>query len=138
MLKELHVDFLLGTIDEDKWSRSIYLKESNFEKKQMIGQVIQTFYNAGADIMRNLATIIGDMQRKKVLNPKFVVNDEEMKPVVEIIVQFEKLRAYINESFEKLGKSISCAVPQFDDTWRWQIPASVERIKASKNVVVSK
>lgn len=138
MLKELHVDFLLGTINEDKWSRSIYLKENNFEKKQMIGQVIQTFYNAGADIMRNLANVIADMQRKKVLNPKFVVNDEEMKPVVEILVQFEKLRAYINESFEKLGNSISCAVPQFDETWRWQIPASVERIKASKNVVVSK
>jgi hypothetical protein len=138
MLKELHVDFLLGNIDEDKWSQSIYLKENNFEKKQMIGQVVQTFYNAGADMMRNLTKVLADMQRKKILSPKFVANDEEMKPVFEIITQFESLRAYINESFEKLGKSISCAVPQFDDTWRWQQPASVVRIKASKNVVVSK
>ena len=138
MLKELHVDFLLNIIDEDKWSQSIYLKENNFEKKQMIGQVVQTFYNAGADMMRNLTKLLADMQRKKILNPKFVVNDEEMKPVFEIIAQFESLRAYINESFEKLGKSVSCAVPQFDDTWRWQQPASVVRIKASKNIVVSK
>jgi hypothetical protein len=138
MLKEVHVDFLLGNIDEDKWSQSIYLKENNCEKKQMIGQIVQTFYNAGADMMRNLTTILADMQRKKILNPKFVANDEEMKPLFEMIVEFEKLRAYINESFEKLGKSVSCAVPQFDDTWRWQQPASVVRIKASKNVVVSK
>jgi hypothetical protein len=134
MLKELHVDFLLNEINEDKWSQSIYLKENNFEKKQMIGQVIQTFYNAGADMMRNLATVIADMQRKKVLDPKYTVNDTEMIEPTKIILQFNELRKYINESFEKLGETASCAVPQFDSSWRWQLPASVERIRIQKEI----
>jgi hypothetical protein len=134
MLKELHVDFLLNEINEDKWSQSIYLKENNFEKKQMIGQVIQTFYNAGADMMRNLAALIADMQRKKVIDPKYVVNDVEMIEPTKIILQFNELRKYINESFEKLGETASCAVPQFDSSWRWQTPASVERIRIEKEI----
>ena len=33
LLKEVHIDYLIGTIDEAKWTQSIFLKETNFEKK---------------------------------------------------------------------------------------------------------
>jgi len=131
MLKEIHVDFLLNTIDENRWSQSIYLKENNLEKKQMIGQIIQTFYNAGADMMRNLAALIADMQRKKVVDLKYII---EIQPINAILAQFDELRKYINESFEKLAETVNCAVPQFDDTWRWQPAASLERIRAAKEI----
>lgn len=134
MLKELHVNFLLNEIDEDKWSQSIYLKENNLEKKQMIGQVIQTFYNAGADMMRNLVALIADMQHKKIVNPKYIVDHTEMFEPIKIIIQFNELRKYINESFEKLAETANCAVPQFDDSWRWQPAASLERIRATKEI----
>lgn len=131
MLKEIHVSFLLNEIDEDKWRASIYSKENAFEKKLMIGQIIQTFYNAGADLMRKVNLTIRKMQTKKATTLKYVVNDKELYELNENLNEFNNLRKYINEAFEKLAETASMAVPQFTEDWRWQSIATLERIRAT-------
>ena len=130
LLKELHVDYLLGSIDEAKWTQSIYLKETNLEKKQAIAQVLNTFMNAGADLMRTVINIMAQMQRDKLTNLQYKLDKETLKPLIDTIVQFENLRNYINEALEKLAENISTPVPQFDKTYNWLPPASSDRIKA--------
>jgi hypothetical protein len=132
LLKEVHVDYLLGIIDEAKWTQSIYLKETNLEKKQAIAQVLNTFMNAGADMMRTLHTILTQMQRDKLANNQYKLNDETLKPVKDILNQIDNLRIYINETLERLAETIVTPVPQFDKLFNWQPAASSDRIKAQR------
>jgi len=138
MLKEIHVSYLLNEIDEDKWRTCIYTKENAFEKKLMIGQIIQTFYNAGADLMRKLALNIGKMQTKRAATLKYVVNDKELCTLNENISEFNNLRRYINEAFENLAETANMAVPQFTEEWRWQSIATLERIRATNAIRAEK
>ena len=129
MFKELHVEFLLGNIDEEKWLQSMFIRENNLEKKSAVGLIIQTFYNAGADMLRNITTTLAEFVRLKV-DPTYVIN---MKIIDTTLEQFENLRLYINSSLITTGESVNSPVPQFSDSWRWISPSSVAKIKeASK------
>jgi hypothetical protein len=134
LLKEIHVDYLLGNIDEAKWTQSIYLKETNLEKKQAIAQVLNTFMNAGADMMRSLYTILTKMQRDKLASNQYKLNDETLKPLHDILKQFDNLRNYINETLERLAETIVTPVPQFDKLFNWITPTSSEKIKLQHEV----
>ena len=134
LLKEIHVDYLLGNIDEAKWTQSIYLKETNLEKKQAIAQVLNTFMNAGADMMRSLYTILTKMQRDKLASNQYKLNDETLKPLRDILKQFDNLRNYINETLERLAETIVTPVPQFDKLFNWITPTSSEKIKLQREV----
>jgi hypothetical protein len=131
-LKELHIDYLLGTTDEAKWTQSIYLKEKNLEKKQAVGQVLNTFLNAGVDLMRTLYNSMAEMQRAKLANIHYKVDDTTLKPIHDILQQFDSLRNYINETLETLAETIATPVPQFDKFYYYQTPASSERIKLAR------
>lgn len=122
MFKDTHVEFLINEIDETKWIQTIYFKENNIEKKQHICLVIQTFYNAGSDLMRTLFTAITELSKKRAVQPKYVYTEEDLKIVNVSIEEFEKLRNYINASLKDLGRSMMCAIPQFGDDWRYIIP----------------
>ena len=135
LLKEIHIDYLLTNIDEAKWKQSMFLKETNLEKKQLIGQVLNTFLNAGADIMRTTVDTFTQMENDKKNNTNYKINEITLAPLLDNIQQFETLRAYINETFVKLAETASMAVPQFDEHWSWVTPSSLERIKnAAKEV----
>ena len=129
MFKENHVDFLLGNITEEKWIQNIFMKELNIEKKQAVLAVLQTFLAAAQDLFRGITPILESILLKKTANPKYVVNQEDFKPIDDILAQLEILRNYINESLVKTGENVSTPVPQFDDMWYWQQAFSVERIK---------
>jgi hypothetical protein len=131
-LKELHVNYLLGYIDETKWTQSIYLKETNLEKKQAVGQVLNTFLNAGVDLMRTLYNSMAEMQRAKLANIHYKVDDTTLKPIHDILQQFDSLRNYINETLETLAETIATPVPQFDKIYYYQTAASSERIKLAR------
>jgi len=129
MFKENHVDFLLGTITEEKWIQSIFMKELNIEKKQAVLAVLQTFLAAGQDLFRGITPILDIMVNKKTVNPIYDVIQEDFKPIDDILVQLEILRNYINESLVSTGENVSTPVPQFDEGWNCQQAFSVERIK---------
>ena len=136
LLKEVHVDYLLGVIDETKWTQSIFMKEANLEKKQLVCQVLNTFLNAGADILRNSAAILLHMVSDKLLDVKYKVDDVKMKPFIDNIAQLENLRHYINETLEKLAETAAVPVPQFGDSWYWTGTASAARIKAEREATL--
>jgi hypothetical protein len=131
MFKENHVEFLLGTITEEKWVQAIFMKELNIEKKQAVLAVLQTFLAAGIDLFRGITPILDIMVDKKRVNPiqTYVVIQEDFKPIQDILAQLEILRNYINESLVSTGENVSTPVPQFDEGWYCQQAFSVERIK---------
>jgi ferritin-like protein len=122
IFKEIHVSYLLNIIDETTWASKMFIKENSLEKKNHIGLIIQTFYNAGADIMRNLSTHINDCYAKKVINSKYILSVDDIKKFKDFIEDFEKLKNYINESLQELGTLMLCAVPQFNNEWVYQAP----------------
>jgi len=132
LLKEVHVNYLLGVIDEAKWTQSIYMKEINLEKKQCIAQVLNTFMNAGADLMRTVVNIMAQMQRDKLANLQYKLDKDTLKPIDDVLEQFDNLRNYINETLETLAENISTPVPQFDNLYNWVNAASSDRIKAMR------
>ena len=138
LLKEIHIDYLLTNIDEAKWKQSMFLKETNIEKKQLIGQVLNTFLNAGADILRSTMTILKKMDDDKKANINYKIDETTIAPLLDILKQFENLRIYINETFVKLAETASMPVPQFDEHWFWLTPSSLERIRTAKEVSKNK
>jgi hypothetical protein len=138
MFKENHVEFLLGTITEEKWVQAIFMKELNAEKKQAVLAVLQTFLAAGQDLFRGITRILDIMVNKKTVNPKYAVIQEDFKPIDDILIQLEILRNYINESLVSTGENVSTPVPQFDEGWNCQQAFSVERIKIMNEEVKKK
>ena len=129
IFKENHVEFLLGNITEEKWVQAIFMKELNAEKKQAVLAVLQTFLAAGQDLFRRITPILDIMLNKKLVNPKYVVIQEDFKPIDDILAELEILRNYINECLVKTGENVSTPVPQFDNLWNCQQAFSVDRIK---------
>ena len=122
--KEFHVNFLINKITEAEWIRNLYMKENAIEKKQQIGLIIQTFFNVASDYMRTMISTLTTISQNK--SPKLLsynITNEEYKLINNIMVDFEKLRLYINENLANLGKIFPCAVPQFNEIWRF-IPSS--------------
>ena len=122
MFKELHCDFLLNRIDEASWKQSMFIKENNFEKKQQIGMILNTFVAVSTDLIRKFVNeIASSSPYTENLNLMF----EKYKN------EFEHIRKYINESLVNTGKVMMCAVPQIishDSLWNWQPITKVEKI----------
>jgi hypothetical protein len=118
MFKEIHCDFLRAKINEDDWKHSVFLKENRFEKKQQIGQVLQTFVTAGTEVFRSLYT---DM-----LNMGTVL---DVKKIKDRLDEFYALRAYINITLENLGLQMLCAVPQIGNTWEYIQPKNPAKLR---------
>ena len=123
MYKEFHVEYLLNNITEDSWIQSIFLREMNMEKKLKIGLILQTFHNAGLDLMRGL------VQQLRGLSRPIRNSIKVLLPLRDRIADFEKLRIYINESLESLGKAIPCAVPQIDEAWDYTPATRLDKVK---------
>uniref|UniRef100_A0A6C0D553 RING-type domain-containing protein n=1 Tax=viral metagenome TaxID=1070528 RepID=A0A6C0D553_9ZZZZ len=129
MFKELHVNFLLENLTEEKWIQSIFMKELNMEKKNAILAVLQTFLAAGQDLFREIVTQLNELVAKKTPNKAYIVTIDEFKNVIEVLDQFEELRNYINQSLIKTGEDLSTPVPQISQPWICESAASTERIK---------
>jgi hypothetical protein len=126
--KEFHVDYLLGEITEEAWIQSIYLRESASERKQQIGLILQTFHNAGLDLMRGLVEQLTILSKPKGRNHSVT----DLLGLRDTLLEFEKLRVYINESLETLGKTVPCAVPQYDESWDYKPAVRLDKVKAGE------
>jgi len=118
MFKEIHCDFLRAKINEDDWKQSLFLKENRFEKKQQIGQVLQTFVTAATEVFRSL---YADM-----VNMGTVL---DIKKIKDRLDEFNALRAYINTTLENLGLQMLCAVPQIGNTWEYVQPKNPAKLR---------
>jgi len=133
MFKELHCEFLLNRITEEKWRQSMFLRENNFEKKQQIGMILRTFVTIGNDTMMKLyqEVLLLNTKHKSDINKGRTTPDiqkEYIKFCIKYEDEFNKIRDYVNDSLISLGQTMMCAVPQISNEWYWVAITKVEKI----------
>jgi hypothetical protein len=111
MNKELNVRYLMNEITEDVWKQKLEHTEAAFNRKKEIGQLLQTFVTASADILQS---IVGRMEDTSVSADSVAAFIREVA-----LPQLENLRSYTNESFATIGTSRRMAVPQVGPRWEW-------------------
>jgi hypothetical protein len=106
--QEINVKYLMKELDEEDWQKLLEQRETRFERKKEIGQILTMFAHVGADIMRQ-------MENTAVQSLPTVWNELLGK-------QLYDLRKYTNQSLEQLGKRMMCAFPQIDRDWNYIPP----------------
>jgi hypothetical protein len=111
--KDINIQYLMNEISEDDWQRMLEQRETKFERKREIGQILTTFAHVGAEFMRSLATNVEGEAKMRYISR---IWQETLS------TQMEDLRLYTNKSLVYLGKRMCCAIPQIDPTWYYLGP----------------
>jgi len=111
MNKDINVRYLMNRITEDEWKRKLELTEAAFNRKKEIGQLLQTFVTATADILQSIMGQIEDPTRSAASIAKYIRETA--------IPNLNSLRDYTNESYATMSKVRHMAVPQVGDRWNW-------------------
>ena len=105
---DINILYLMNEMDEDTWKKMLEQRETRFERKKEIGQILQMFGHVGAEFLRALeragATRAGEVWIGQVKD------------------QVVDLRTYTNKSLAELGKRMMCAFPQIDKDWFYVPP----------------
>lgn len=91
--RDLRIKYLNNEITEEQFKRTLQMREKLVEKKREILQVLNTCVVVGSEILRRL--LGGDTDVTKATH------------------EFSGLRAFTNESMEKISKLYNCVVPIF-------------------------
>ena len=111
MNKDINVRYLMNTITEDVWKQKLEHTEAAFNRKKEIGQLLQTFVTASADILQSMMSQLQDRTK----SPNEVANF-----IREVgLLNLECLRNYTNESYINMAKARRMAVPQINERWQW-------------------
>jgi len=108
---EINVKYLMNELDEEAWQKLLEQRETRFERKKEIGQILTMFAHGGADIMRQIE---GSPPAELPNFWKHVLGK-----------QLFDLRKYTNQSLKDLGERMICAFPQIDRDWNY-IPCRKE------------
>lgn len=110
------VKYLMGTITEDQWKKSIYLGKTKYVKLLAFYELDRMFVLASSDLFR------------RVLQPSAI---DEGKTVKEkrlgLLGEFERLREYYNTQAKKISEKYNCGYCVIYNTW-----FESEPIKAGK------
>ena len=110
--KDINIRYLMNEMGEVEWQKQLEQRETRFERKREIGQILTTFAHVGAEMIRSLMNIPGltGEQRAALIASRWTVAAG---------TQAEDLRVYTNKSLVELGKRMCCAVPQIDKRWTY-------------------
>lgn len=111
MNKDINIRYLMNQTTEDDWKKLLEQRETRFERKKEIGQILTMFTHVGSDYMRQL-----DAAQNMAVAWKW---SEDGKSLWK---QFEDLRIYTNKSLQELGTRMMCAYPQIDFNWMYIQP----------------
>ena len=114
--KDINIRYLMNEMDDALWQKTLEQRESKFEKKREIGQILTTFAHVGAEFMRQLVPSSGITDN--AAKAKFV---KDMWTNV-TAKQMNDLRVYTNKSLKELGERMLCAFPQVDKDWNYIPP----------------
>jgi hypothetical protein len=111
MNKEINVAYLMNKMTEDEWKRKLELTEAAFNRKKEIGQLLQTFVTATADILQGIVGQMEDPTRSPA----------EIATYIRAVAtpNLESLRDYTNESYVTMSKARHMAAPQVGARWNW-------------------
>jgi hypothetical protein len=99
--RKLRIDYLLGTIDEDLFKKTLQLNEKSREKYRDFNNIFQMFINVGSDILRQMVISYRENSNKRECN-EFI--DEQM-------IILTNLVHYFNDQIKKIGKSYKVVYP---------------------------
>ena len=113
--KDINIKYLMNEMEEADWQKQLEQRETKFERKREIGQILTTFAHVGAEMLRTLtnhAGVTGELKMALVAKMWNVITGR----------QVEDLRLYTNKSLVELGKRMGCAIPQVDGRWNYVGP----------------
>jgi hypothetical protein len=113
--KDINIRYLMNEMEEAEWQKQLEQRETKFERKREIGQILTTFAHVGAELFRNLINhpgVVGEPRTKLIAHTWNIL----------IGRQVEDLRLYTNKSLVELGKRMGCAIPQVDRRWNYVPP----------------
>lgn len=113
--KDINIKYLMNEMTEDEWQKQLEHRETRFERKREIGQILTTFAHVGAEIIRSMVNhpgATGDVRQNLIVDNWKRVSSK----------QLEDLRLYTNKSLVELGKRMCCAIPQIDSKWAYIPP----------------
>ena len=116
MNRDINIKYLMNEADEETWKKTLEQRETRFEKRKEIGQILTTFSHVGSELMRALEATGGGAALVTLWNTT-------------VKKQCEDLRLYTNESLTALGKRMICAIPQILEEWQYQPPRSESYLK---------
>jgi hypothetical protein len=119
--KDINIMYLMNELSEEEWRRMLEQRETKFERKREIGQILTTFAHVGAEIMRSFAEFMRSFDNIDLNNGVRMQHIAKMWNKTSE-QQLEDLRLYTNKSLVELGKRMSCAIPQIDPTWFYLSP----------------
>lgn len=105
---DINIHYLMNEMDEDTWKKMLEQRETRFERKKEIGQILQMFGHVGAEFLRALERA-GHLHASNVW-------------ISQVKDQVLDLRTYTNKSLAELGKRMMCAFPQIDKDWFYVPP----------------
>lgn len=111
MNKEINVRYLMNEMQEDDWKSNLEYAEAAFNRKKIIGQLLQTLVMAAGDILQGIVARFEDVSSTDFARAHFIRETA--------VPNLESLRQYTNESYLKIGKTNRMAVPQINDRWQW-------------------
>ncbi len=112
MNKDINIKYLMNQLSEDDWRKMLEQRETRFERKKEIGQILTMFTHVGAEYMRLLDNATDMWAAWKW-------NDDANKSIWK---QCEDLRRYTNKSLYELGQRMMCAFPQISLEWNYIQP----------------
>lgn len=113
--KDINIRYLMNEMEEAEWQKQLEQRETKFERKKEIGQILTTFAHVGAEMLRNLVNHAGVTGETR-----FTLISKMWNMLIGR--QVEDLRLYTNKSLVELGKRMCCAIPQVDTRWNYLGP----------------
>jgi hypothetical protein len=122
--KDINIRYLMNEMEEADWQKQLEQRETKFERKREIGQILTTFAHVGAEMLRTLTNHAGVTGELRMAVIAKMWNER-------IGRQVEDLRLYTNKSLVELGKRMGCAIPQVDGRWNYVGPRKEGLLVAS-------
>ena len=118
--RDINIKYLMNEMSEEDWKKSLEQRETRFERKKELGQIMTTFAHVGSELLRALENA-GTAGSAALWNSS-------------VKQQITDLRVYTNKSLAECGNRMNCAFPQIDDTWNYIPP---RRVAAKPAAVVA-
>jgi hypothetical protein len=112
--KDINIRYLMNEMDEDAWKKILEQRETKFERKREIGQILTTFTHVGSEVIRNMTAGPGLTTDARAKMIKAGWEKEAGR--------LNDLRIYTNNSLKALGERMMCAFPQIDKDWNYIPP----------------
>ena len=113
--KDINIKYLMNEMEEDAWKKMLEQRETKFERKREIGQILTTFTHVGSELVRNLVAGPG-----LTVEARSTMIKNTWKTTTE--KQLNDLRVYTNDSLKSMGARMMCAFPQIDKDWNYIPP----------------